>query len=112
LASISNDSRRLSWQPQNVRLCNGRVKFDRKLQKPWLWYVLKITFLGLPHEFFRDNLGDVREEHGERFHQDIQVMEKRYQGRWDEAMMGDYIWSLVREDSTTYKRKNLSNVHF
>ena len=31
------------------------------------------------------------EEHGERFHQDIQVMEKRYQGRWDEAMMGDYL---------------------
>jgi len=28
------------------------------------------------------------EEHGERFHQDIQVMEKRYQGRWDETMMG------------------------
>jgi len=48
----------------------------------------------------------------QRFHQDIQVMEKRYQRRWDEAMMGDYIWSLVREDSTTYKRKNLSNVHF
>ena len=41
--------------------------------------------------FFRPNLTDVSEKHGERFHQDIQVMEKRYQGRWDEAMMGDYL---------------------
>ena len=73
---------------------------------------LKLHFLHSHLDFFRDNLGDVRDEHGERFHQDIQVMEKRYQWRWDEAMMGDYIWSLVREDSTTYKRKSLSNVHF
>ena len=73
---------------------------------------LKLHFLHSHLDFFRDNLGDVSDEYGERFHQDIQVMEKRYQGRWDEAMMGDYIWSLVREDSTTYKRKSLSNVHF
>ena len=29
--------------------------------------------------FFADNLGDVSEEQGERFHQDIKVMEDRYQ---------------------------------
>ena len=62
--------------------------------------------------FLRDNLGDVSEEHGERLHQDIQVMEKRYQGRWNEAMMGDYVWNLVRKCNTTYKRKSYSNVHF
>ena len=32
--------------------------------------------------FFWPNLTDMSEEHGERFHQDIQVMEKRYQERW------------------------------
>ena len=73
---------------------------------------LKLHFLDSHLDFFRDNLGDVSDEHGERFHQDIQVMEKRYQGRLDEFMMVDYIWSLVREDSTAYKRMNLSNVHF
>ena len=29
-------------------------------------------------DFFQDNLGNVSEEHGKKFHQDIQVMEKRY----------------------------------
>ena len=73
---------------------------------------LKLHFLHSHLDFFRDNLGNVSEEHGEKFHQDIQVMEKRYQGRWGEAMMGDYIWNLVRKCNTTYKRKSHSNVHF
>ena len=73
---------------------------------------LKLHFLHSHLDFFRDNLGNVSEEHGERFHQDIQVMEKRYQGRWDEAMMGDYVWNLVRKCNTTYKQKSHSNVHF
>ena len=42
---------------------------------------LKLHFLHSDLDFFRDNLGNVSEEHGERFHQDIQVMEKRHQGR-------------------------------
>ena len=63
---------------------------------------LKLHFLHSHLDFFRDNLGNVSEEHGERFHQDIQVMEKRYQGRWDEAMMGDYVWNLVRKCNITY----------
>jgi hypothetical protein len=40
--------------------------------------------------FFRENLGAVSEEQGERFHQDIKEMERRYQGRWNVNMMGDY----------------------
>ena len=73
---------------------------------------LKLHFLHFYLDFFRDNLGNVSKEHGEKFHQDIQMMEKRYQGRWNEAMMGDYIWNLMRKCNTTYKRKNYSNVHF
>lgn len=72
----------------------------------------KLHYLHSHLDFFRPNLGAVSEEHGERFHQDIQVMEKRYQGRWDEAMMGDYIWSLVRSDVSTHKRQKRSSVHF
>ena len=67
---------------------------------------LKLHFLHSHLNFFRNNLGNVSEEYGERFHQDIQVMEKRYQGRWDEAMMGDYVWNLVRKCNITYKRKS------
>jgi hypothetical protein len=44
-----------------------------------------------PHshlDFFQPNLGAVSKEHIKRFHQDIQLIQKRYQGRWDKAMMG------------------------
>ena len=47
---------------------------------------LKLHFLHSDLDFFRDNLGNVSKEHGERFHQYIQVMEKRYQGKWNDAM--------------------------
>jgi len=68
---------------------------------------LKIHFLHNHLDFFPENLGDVSEEQGERFHQDIKEMEKRYQGRWNINMMGDYCWSLHRElIRTTYKRKS------
>ena len=81
-------------------------------QKNGLPHISKSTFLTFAFGFFRENLGDVSEEHGERFHQDIQTMEKRYQGRWDSAMMGDYVWSLIRETDTIHKRKGRSSKHF
>ena len=52
---------------------------------------LKLHFLHSHLDFFQDNLGNVSEEHDKRFHQDIQMMEKRYQGRGYEAMMGNYV---------------------
>ena len=52
---------------------------------------LKLHFLHSHLDFFRDNLGNVSKKRGKRFHQDIQVMQKRYQGRWNEVMMGDYV---------------------
>ena len=39
-------------------------------------YVIKITFPGLPSRLFPHNFGDTNNEHGERFHQDISIMEK------------------------------------
>jgi hypothetical protein len=50
---------------------------------------LKIHFLNWHLDFFPENLGTVSEEQGERFHQDIKEMERRYQGRWNVNMMGD-----------------------
>ena len=73
---------------------------------------LKLHFLHSHLNYFRDNLRNVSKEHGERFHQDIQVMEKRYQGRWNEAMMGDYVWNLMRKCNTTYKPKKLFKLSF
>ena len=73
---------------------------------------VKLHFLCSHLDFFQENLGDFSEKHGERFHQDINPMEKRYKSRWDSAMMGDYIWPLVRQDKSGHKRKARSTVHF
>ena len=72
------------------------------------------SLLAFSFRFSRPNFADVSEEHGERFHQDIQVMGKRYQGRWDEAMTRNSVWTLIRDDKRIYmyKRKCRSNVHF
>lgn len=72
----------------------------------------KMHYLHSHIDFFHGNLGSTSEEHGERFHQDIMRMEQRYQGHWDSAMMGDYIWSIVRRDGSGHKRKCRSSQHF
>lgn len=51
---------------------------------------LKIHFLHSHLDFFPENCGAVSDEHGERFHQDISKMEKRYAGKWSPAMMADF----------------------
>ena len=73
---------------------------------------LKLYFLHSHLDFFPQNLGDVSDEHGERFHQDILTMEQRYQGRWDTAMMGDFCWFMQRETSEEHRRKTRSTMHF
>ena len=74
---------------------------------------LKIHFLHSHLDFFPENLGDVSDEHGERFHQKIKTIEQRYQGFWDERMLGDYIWFLIREtDSEKNKRQSKGQNYF
>ena len=68
---------------------------------------LKIHFLHSHLDFFPANLGAVSDEQGERFHQDISTMEKRYQGNWNPSMLADYCWTLQRDASDVeYKRKS------
>ena len=43
---------------------------------------------------FKDNLRAYSEEQGELFHQDVMDFERRYQGQYNENMMGGYIWGL------------------
>ena len=58
---------------------------------------IKVHFLHNHLDRFPENLGDVSDEQGEIFHQDIKLMEERYQGRWDIKMMSDYCWNLNRD---------------
>jgi hypothetical protein len=69
---------------------------------------VKMHFLSSHLDYFPDNCGDTSEEQGERFHQDIRVMEERYQGRWDVNMLADYCWCLKRDvPAAEHKRKSL-----
>ena len=58
---------------------------------------IKVHFLHSHLDRFPENLGDVSDEQGERFHQDIKVMEEWYQGGWDKKMMSGYCWCLKRD---------------
>lgn len=74
---------------------------------------LKIHILDSHLDFCPENMGDVSDEHGERFHQDISGMEQRYQGKWSPAMLADYCWTLKREAvDIIYKRKSNILTHF
>lgn len=54
------------------------------------------------------NLGDFSEEQGERFHQDLKEMERRYQGYWNAHMLADYCWCLKRETiHRSHNRKSM-----
>lgn len=66
---------------------------------------VKLHFLDSHVDSFPENLGAVSEEQGERFHQDIKEMERRYQGRWDIRMMADYCWTLKRDSPTKIHKK-------
>jgi len=73
---------------------------------------LKMHFLHSHVDFFPPNLSDVSDEQGERFHQDISVIEERYKGKYSANMMGDFCWFLQRESNDSYKRKSRSQRHF
>ena len=59
---------------------------------------VKVHFLHSHLEYFPENFGALSEEQGERFHQDIKIIEKRYQGRWNVTMIADYCWCLMRDE--------------
>lgn len=69
---------------------------------------IKLHFLHSHLDKFPENLGDMSEEQGERMHQDLRVIEERYQGFWDTNMMSDYCWSLIRHfPKSTHNRRAL-----
>ena len=59
---------------------------------------------------FAENLGDVSDEHGERFHHNISVMEQRFKEKWSPGMLADYCWGIKRQDHTPQKRLRRTKV--
>ena len=72
---------------------------------------LKMHFLHAHLDFFPENNGDVSDEHGKRFHQEIKIIEGRYQGNVSPAMMADFRWSLQRETDEDHRRKRKCPKH-
>ena len=58
---------------------------------------IKVHFLKSHLNEFPANLGDVSDEHGVRFHQDMKVMGVCYQSKWNTHMTADYCWSIQRD---------------
>ena len=70
---------------------------------------LKFHFLNSHLDFFPKNLGAVSDEQGERFHQELKVTERRYQGRWKVAMIGHYCWSLHQENPVSSHKSSIQS---
>ena len=94
-----------------VFLENGRAQNYEELvnnllqsyQKFGSYMSLKIHFLHSHLDFFPENCGAVSDEHGECFDQHISSMEKRYQGKWNCAVLADCCWNTsIRQNE---KRK-------
>jgi len=69
----------------------------------------KITFFAPHLDKFSDNFGDFSEE--QSFHQNMKVMETRYQGRWDENMMADFCWMLKRDTQKDNRKRKRNPLH-
>lgn len=62
----------------------------------------KIHYLHQHLDFFKDNLGKISDEHGERFHQQIKLIEQRFQGKRLENMLAEFIWYSMEEQEEGY----------
>ncbi|KAJ8723247.1 hypothetical protein PYW08_003159 [Mythimna loreyi] len=71
---------------------------------------LKVHFLHSHIDYFPENLGAYSEEQGERFHQDVRDIERRYQGRWDVTMLADYCWLLKRETENKNRKRTRQSI--
>lgn len=58
----------------------------------------KIHYLHQHLDFFKDDLGKISDEHGERFHQQIKVFEERFQGKPIENMLAEYVWNGFQDE--------------
>ncbi|GBM35655.1 hypothetical protein AVEN_244537-1 [Araneus ventricosus] len=73
---------------------------------------LKLHFLDFQLEFFPANCGKFSDEHGERFHQNMSVIEQRYRRMWSASMLGDCCWMILRDNPhVEYKRKSKRTRH-
>jgi len=101
---------RIFWEIEKAINYKGIVaKLLSTLQDKDASMSIKLHFLYSHLDRFPENLGDLSDEQGEQFHQDISEMEVRHQGRWDASMLADYCWSIKRDDAfAIHSRRSLN----
>ena len=72
---------------------------------------LKVHILHAHLDEFEENMGAYSEKQGQRFHKDILDFERCYQGQYNERIMGDYIWGLIRKSDLQYCRKSRKTIY-
>lgn len=85
------------------------TKFLDSFQKQGIKETVKIHFLSAHLNYFPDNVGKLSDEQGERFHQEVSKIEKRYQGRWNKTMLADYVWLQKKETNYKFSYINCQN---
>ena len=73
---------------------------------------LKVYILDSHWDFLPENLEAVSDDHKQRFHQDISITEKRYQGKWSTSMLADYCWTLTGDAPQAKYSRESSTVTF
>ncbi len=74
--------------------------------KLWIsWYPAAISWISILIRF--SDLGDLSDEQGERFHEDLKTMKERHQERWDKHVVADYCWSIKQDcPEEVHRRKS------
>ena len=106
LAIICLSHTKLSRKSKSGKLPGVGGRHALQVQRLGVKMSIKENYLFNHLDCFPANLGDLSEEQRERFHQDIKIMEERYESRWDAHMMADYCWSLQRDSVTSHSRKS------
>lgn len=70
-------------------------------------HVIETTRFTFVANYLHQDLRAVSDEHGEKFHQDIQAMEIRYQGFWNGSMTADSCWILYRDDKDSQLQEKI-----
>lgn len=73
---------------------------------------IKLHHLHAHLNMFPSNLGQMSDEQGERFHQEISRIEQRYVGKSKISMLSNYCWSIKRDTDRNVYKKQLKRKHF
>ena len=63
-------------------------------------------------DFFPENMGAISDEHGERFHQDIATIEKKFKGKWSKNALADYCLNLMTDEANAHHRRACTRKSF